>query len=127
MLPGAGAPGYVHARGAAHVSMAVAAPATAQEAGACPPVAWGEAMRACWHDLLGDHPERAGIMEKMTRKLAASTAASYGGHYARFWRWCEAQPDHPSALPASTGTVLRWLESDVCARGRVRESWLQPY
>ena len=90
-------------------------------------MAWGEAMRARWDDMLGDHPEREGIMAKMARRLASSTADVYGGHFARFWRWCEAQPDHPSALPASTGTVLRWLEADVVAGGKVRAASLQPY
>ena len=66
-------------------------------------------------------------MDKMSRRLASSTADVYGGHYARFYRWCEAQPDQPSALPASTGTVLRWLEADVTAGGKVRAGSLQPY
>ena len=106
---------------------APAGAASAAAAGAAAPVAWGEAMRARWDHLLGDHPERGGIMDKMTRRLAASTADVYGGHYARFYRWCAAQPDQPSSLPASTGTVLRWLEADVTAGGKVRARSLQPY
>ena len=84
-------------------------------------------MRARWEFMLGDHPERDGILHKMQNALASTTAVSYGGHFARFWAWCEAQPDRPCALPATTQTVLRWLEGDVCKGGKVREASLQPY
>jgi hypothetical protein len=67
-------------------------------------------------------------METMTRRLAESTAENYGGHFARFYAWCNEQPDRPQALPAKTRTVLGWLEGDVCADlMRVQESSLQPY
>ena len=41
-------------------------------------------------------------------------------------RWCEDQPDEPDPLPASTETVLRWVE-DITRGGAVREKSLQPY
>ena len=76
---------------------------------------------------LSASPQREGIVSKLLNSLAASTAESYGSHVARFVRFCDAQPDRPSPLPASTDTVLRWLEGDVCARGTVLADSLQPY
>jgi hypothetical protein len=70
---------------------------------------------------------RTAVMETMSRALAGSTAANYGGHWARFVLWCETRPDQPSPLPATTGTVLRWLSGDVTVGGKVRASSLQPY
>ena len=84
-----------------------------------------------WSHLLGDHPQRESIESTLAHSLAGTTVDNYGGHWARFVRWCEKQPDQPCPLPASTGTVLRWLAGDVCASGegtwKVRASSLQPY
>lgn len=76
---------------------------------------------------MGDVPEREAIMETMAHALAPSTASNYGGHWGRFVRWCEASPDQPDPLPATTGTVLRWLAADVTAHSKVRAASLQPY
>jgi hypothetical protein len=91
------------------------------------PMPWADAMASRWGNVVGDVPERASIMATMARALAPSTAAAYGGHWARFVRWCEAQPDQPDPLPATTGTVLRWLAGDVTVGHKVRDSSLQPY
>ena len=90
-------------------------------------VPWAEAMASRWQDVVGDVPERAVILATMAAALAPTTAESYGGHWARFVRWCEAQPDQPNPLPASTGTVVRWLAADVTRGGKVRAGSLQPY
>lgn len=63
----------------------------------------------------------------MAHALTGSTSASYGRHYANFATWCARQADTPCPLPASTATVLRWLDSDVLAHGRVQPQSLQPY
>jgi len=76
---------------------------------------------------LGDSPQRDTIIRTIAHALSSSTADSYGSHLARFVKFCEAQPDSPSPLPASTGTVLRWLAGDVCVAGRVQADSLQPY
>jgi hypothetical protein len=88
---------------------------------------WAKAMACRWDEVVGDFPEREAVMGTMSRALAASTAASYGGHWARFVRWCESRPDQPAPLPATTGTVLRWLSGDVTVGGAVRAASLQPY
>ena len=77
--------------------------------------------------MLGDHPERERVLHVLSHALAPSTADSYGAHFARFVRWCESRPDQPSPLPASTGTVLRWLADDVTRGDRVKKDSLQPY
>ena len=79
-----------------------------------------------WSQILGDHPQREGILHKLSHSLAASTADTYGGHWRRFVLWCESQPDQPNPLPASTETVIRWTD-DITAGGAVKESSLQPY
>ena len=76
---------------------------------------------------IGDVPQREAIVRTISRALAPSTAESYGSHVARFVAFCEAQPDQPSPLPASTATVLRWLAGDVCVGGKVQAGSLQPY
>ena len=77
--------------------------------------------------VLGEVPEAAAIAETMSHRLAATTAVGYGGHVANFITWCLAQPDQPAYLPATSGTVLRWLQADVCRDNKVRASSLQPY
>lgn len=89
--------------------------------------AWAPLVRDRMRAVLGDHPEAEGILRRLGRRLATSTATSYGDHFERFAEWCVAQSDQPSPLPAATATVLRWLESDVCAGDRVAAGSLQPY
>ena len=89
---------------------------------------WAAQMGAAWANVLGNCPERASIEEVLAHSLTEATAASYGSHFKRFTGWCTAQPDAPSPLPATTGTVLRWLAADVCRdRERVKAGSLQPY
>jgi hypothetical protein len=78
-------------------------------------------------ETLGDVPEAEAIAETISHRLAATTAASYGGHVASFVAWCLAQADQPSYLPATSGTVLQWLQAEVCRGNKVRASSLQPY
>ena len=92
-----------------------------------PMLPWAEAIASRWQQILGDCPERDAIQDVISRSLAGSTAENYSAHLARFIRWCELQPDRPSPLPASTGTVLRWLAADVTAADRVKAGSLQPY
>jgi len=78
----------------------------------------------------GNVAEREAIVGFITSSLADSTAEKYGYHFARFERWCKAQPDQPSPLPASRDTVIRWIASDVCPPediGRVKADNLRPY
>ena len=89
-------------------------------------VPWSLAMAERWREVLGGHSQSAGMLEKLGRSLAESTAASYGHHWQRFVRWCEDEPDQPCPLPAATATVMRWVE-DLTRGGRVKESSLQPY
>ena len=84
-------------------------------------------MRQRVRATLGECPEADGIVRRLGRRLAATTARGYGGHFERFARWCMQQRDSPSPLPATTPTVLRWLEADVCAGDRVAAGSLQPY
>lgn len=84
-------------------------------------------MAERWGEMLGNFPERERVLHVLTHALAPSTAQSYGDHIARFVKWCERQPDQPSPLPATTGTVLRWLASDVTRDNRVKAGSLQPY
>ena len=63
----------------------------------------------------------------MSHALTSSTSASYGRHFANFANWCGRQADTPCPLPASTATVLRWLDADVLAGGKVQPQSLQPY
>lgn len=63
----------------------------------------------------------------LANSLAPSTMGNYGGHVARFARWCAQQPDKPSPLPASTSTVVRWVVGSVVKGDRVRAKSLQPY
>ena len=77
--------------------------------------------------MFGRHAGAEGIARKMAHSLASNTAKNYGGHFQRFVLWCEAEPDQPDPLPATTPTVIRWLENDVCVDGRVAEGSLQPY
>jgi hypothetical protein len=76
---------------------------------------------------LTDSPQRDAIIATLQQALAPTTAGSYGGHVARFVRFCAAQPDRPPPLPATTDTVLRWLAGDVCVGNRVQAESLQPY
>lgn len=84
-------------------------------------------MRERWREVLGEHPESEEVLGLLGGSLAPSTAENYGAHVDRFMRWCDAQPDRPSPLPASTTTVLRWLAADVTVADRVRAGSLQPY
>ena len=85
------------------------------------------AMAERINEQFGRHAGAEGIARKMAHSLASNTAISYGGHWQRFVLWCEAEPDQPNPLPATTPTVIRWLENDVCVEDRVAESSLQPY
>ena len=95
--------------------------AVAQDAGSTSGVPWSMAMAERWNEILGDHPQREGILHKMSHSLASTTASTYGGHWRRFVEWCESQGDQPNPLPASTQTVVRWVE-DVTAGGKVHKS-----
>ena len=95
--------------------------------GAQPRVPWVHAIAERWSELIGDHAERDRIVDVVGRALMPSTAENYGRHFGRFVDWCERQPDKPSPLPASTGTVLRWLAADVTAGGAVAAQSLQGY
>ena len=88
---------------------------------------WAAALSAHVRETLGDVPEAEAIAETMSHRLAATTASSYGGHVANFVAWCLAQSDRPAYLPATSGTVLRWLQADVCRDNKVRTTSLQPY
>ena len=96
-------------------------------AGATTPLLWAKAMADALAWRLADSPQRDGIVSKLLNSLSSTTAASYGAHVARFVRFCDAQADRPSPLPATTDTVLRWLEGDVCSHDTVRADNLQPY
>ena len=100
--------------------------ARASEAAAPASVPWADAMSSRWHQMLGAHAQRDGILSKLSHSLASSTGETYGGHWSRFVRWCESQPDEPCPLPASTETVVRWVE-EITQGGQVQESSLQPY
>ena len=89
--------------------------------------AWALTMGKLLASRLGESPQRETIIRTIAHALTSSTAQSYGTHLARFIEFCEAQPDSPSPLPATTGTVLRWLAGDVCVAGRVQAGSLQPY
>ena len=89
--------------------------------------AWNDVLAAHWRTRMGDHPETEEIVSLLKGSLAPSTAENYGGHIARFVRWCDRQPDRPPALPAATTTVVRWLVADVVKDDRVRAKSLQPY
>lgn len=100
----------------------------ASDAGTCGgSLAWANSMAETLASRLVNSPQRDGIIRKITLALAPSTAESYSGHLARFIAFCEAQPDRPSPLPATTDTVLRWLEGEVCIGGKVKAENLQPY
>ena len=91
---------------------------------------WRAELEQHWAREYGEHAERAAIMANVQASLADSTAAKYDLHFARFERWCDAQPDRPSALPALRTTVMRWVASDVCPPediGRVKADSLRPY
>ena len=88
---------------------------------------WSQALARRVATQIGDHVGTDGIVEKIAHSLAVNTARSYGGHFQRFVLWCEDQPDQPNPLPATSATVVRWLENDVCVGGRVAEQSLQPY
>jgi hypothetical protein len=88
---------------------------------------WQEALSAHWRERLGDCAETETVVAWLQSSLAPTTADSYGGHIARFVRWCAVQPDRPPALPTSTATVARWLAADVVRSGRVQAKSLQPY
>ena len=107
-------------RGRRSVGVTAAAPTAAS-------LPWAEALKTALASRLGDSAQRDGIIDKLTHSLAESTANAYAGHLQRFVDFCASQPDAPSPLPATTDTVLRWLEGDVCAGGKVQADSLQPY
>lgn len=88
---------------------------------------WARSMVEMLSATLTDSPQRDAIIATLQQALAPTTAGSYGGHVARFVRFCAAQPDRPPPLPATTDTVLRWLAGDVCVGNRVQAESLQPY
>ena len=88
---------------------------------------WTESLSEVLAAQLGDVPQAAAIVETIAASLAPTTAEQYGHNFARFVQFCNRQLDRPSPLPATTGTVLRWLAGDVCARGSVKAGSLQPY
>lgn len=90
-------------------------------------VPWATAVRDMLKRQLGAAAQTDAIVNTITAALAPTTQEAYGSHFARFVRFCDSEPDRPSALPATTGTVLRWLSGDVCARGSVKAASLQPY
>jgi len=102
-------------------------PAAEREISDAEGLPWVKLMARRWAELLGDHAEVSEIIDLISISLAGSTMDLYGNHVARFVRWCEAQPDRPSPLPASTGTVVRWIVGDVTRGGRVKAGSLQPY
>ena len=83
-------------------------------------------MAARWADVIDDTPERGEIIATLSSSLETSTAEVYSRHWSNFVAWCESQVNPPCALPATTGTVLRWLVS-VTKGGKVRAGSLQPY
>jgi hypothetical protein len=88
---------------------------------------WACSMAEMLARRIGPSPQREAIVGTLARALAPTTSGNYCSHLARFVAFCEAQPDRPSPLPATTDTVLRWLAGDVCARGAVQAGSLQPY
>lgn len=100
----------------------VSAPAVRPASGG---LVWGEALRDHWRDRIGECAEAEEIVELLSHSLAPTTAENYGGHIARFFRWCASRPDRPQPLPASTPTVVRWLVADVVRGDRVRASSLR--
>jgi predicted nucleic acid-binding protein len=137
MLPGAGAPGFAlrlsadargrverraRARGARQNALRVR---TARAGDTSVP--WADGIARRWTEILGDCAERDHIVHVMSHALTETTGSSYGRHFANFASWCADQPDRPPPLPATTQTVLRWLDADVCAGGKVQAQSLQPY
>ena len=88
---------------------------------------WREEIERLVARDFGDGPEAARISELMSAALTESTAEGYSRNFVRFAEWCDAQPDRPCPLPATTSTVLRWLAGDVCSAGRVQAKSLQNY
>jgi hypothetical protein len=89
-------------------------------------VPWADAISQAWSRGLGDVPQRAFVVDTLASSLQPGTSQSYGRKWDAFQSWCEAQADAPSALPATTVTVLRYL-ADVGMRATVAASSLQPY
>ena len=104
-----------------------AARAVVPDASADASLPWQEAVAAHWRRRFGDCAETDELIGLLSQSLAPGTAKGYGGHVARFIRWCDRQPDQPSAVPAATSTVARWLAADVCKGDRVQAGSLQPY
>ena len=94
---------------------------------------WRRLLVARLTEQLGDCAERDAIIATVAGSLRSTTADNYGRHLERFVRYCEAQPDRPCPLPATTFTVVRWLAGDVfrrapgAKRDKVAASSLQPY
>jgi hypothetical protein len=91
-----------------------------------PRVPWADAIAQAWSRGLGDVPQRAFVIDTLASSLQPRTSRSYGSKWDAFQAWCTAQADSPSAVPAMTVTVLRYL-ADVGVRATVAASSLQPY
>ena len=86
---------------------------------------WAHALAGSWGTVIGDCPERDSILSRLSHSIAESTASNYGRYFTRFVEFCEGEPDAPSPLPATTATVIRWVEKALSPT--VAEQSLQPY
>ena len=88
---------------------------------------WREEIERIVSRDFGGVDEADRLAEVLGAALTEGTAEGYASKFVRFAEWCEAQPDRPCPLPATTDTVLRWLAGDVCSGSRVQAKSLQPY